>query len=354
MGRDNKTNGERGAIKRSLFAAEERERKIDALGDPLAVLERHIDFGAIADEVEAAAPRPSSERGGRPPYPTEVMVRILTLKHLYNLADETLEFQLLDRRSFQRFCGLTETASIPDRTTIWHFEQRLVQANAGEAIFAAVQRQLTMSGYSARCGQIVDATLVEAPRQHLNDGERRLVEDEQATPVDWSPHQRRQRDTDARWTKKHGRSYFGYKLSVNVDAKYKVIRRCVVSDAAEHDVRHLDALLDPGNTSPAVYGDKGYAGRRVEQGLREQGYQPEIQRKAPAGKRLAKPQRSRNRRIARTRARGEHVFAGMPQAQGIGVRCIGKARATFQLMASAASYNLSRLAHLREAGVVPI
>lgn len=354
MGRNNRDTRERSAIKRSPFAAEERERKIDSLGDPLAILARHIDFAAIADEVEAAAPRPSSERGGRPPYPTEVMVCILTLKYLYNLADEALEFQLLDRLSFQRFCGLTETASIPDRTTIWHFEQRLVQANAGEAVFAAVQRQLIMSGYAARGGQIVDATLVEAPRQHLNDAERRLVEDEQATPADWSPYQRRQRDTEARWTKKHGRSTFGYKLSVNVDTKYKLIRRCVVSDAAEHDVRHLDALLDPVNTNAAVYGDKGYAGRHIEQRLRDQGYRPQIQRKAPAGKRLAQPQRSRNRRIATTRARVEHIFAAMAQARGIGVRCIGKARAMFQLMASAASYNLSRLAYLREAGVVPI
>lgn len=47
--------GPRSAIKRGLFTAEERERKIDQLGDPLAVLERHIDFAAIAKEVDALA-----------------------------------------------------------------------------------------------------------------------------------------------------------------------------------------------------------------------------------------------------------------------------------------------------------
>jgi len=96
------------------------------------VLERHIDFTAIAEEVDDAAPRPSQARGGRPPYPTEVMVRILALKHLYNLADEALEYQLLDRLSFQRFCGLTDTANIPDRTTVWQFEQRLREAGAAQ------------------------------------------------------------------------------------------------------------------------------------------------------------------------------------------------------------------------------
>jgi len=95
--RSRKPKTPKSAIKRSLFAHEGRECKTDGMGGPLAVLERRIDFGAIAEEVDAAAPRPSQERGGRPPYPTEVMVRILALKHLYNLADEALEFQLLDR-----------------------------------------------------------------------------------------------------------------------------------------------------------------------------------------------------------------------------------------------------------------
>ena len=28
-------------------------------------------------------------------------------------------------------------------------------------------------------------------------------------PIDWKPAKRRQKDMDARWTKKHGKSYFG-------------------------------------------------------------------------------------------------------------------------------------------------
>ena len=61
----------------------------------------------------------------RPPYPTEVMVRILALKRLYNLSDEQMKYQLLDRHSYQRFCGLLDAAHLTDRTTIWHFENRI-------------------------------------------------------------------------------------------------------------------------------------------------------------------------------------------------------------------------------------
>lgn len=350
--RSRKPKTPKSAIKRSLFAHEERERKIDGMGDPLAVLERHIDFAAIAEEVDAAAPRPSQERGGRPPYPTEVMVRILALKHLYNLADEALEFQLLDRLSFQRFCGLVDSSNIPDRTTVWHFEQRLREAGAEEAIFAAVQRQLHRSGYTARCGQIIDATIVEAPRQHFTGEEREILE-QGATPAAWNRHERRQRDTDARWTKKHGRSFFGYKLSVNADGRYKLIRRIVVSDAAEHDSRHFNRLIERGNTNAAIYADRGYASDQRERALREMGYRPEIQRKAKPGKPLGERQRRRNQRIAKIRARVEHVFAAIPHAAGAGIRCIGQARATFQLTVAAAAYNLRRLAYLREAGIEP-
>ncbi|MGC3030555.1 transposase [Burkholderia sp. DN3021] len=58
------------------------------------------------EEIDEAVPRPGGERGGRPPFPTELMVRVLVVQQLYNLSDEQMEFQLLDRLSFQRFVGL--------------------------------------------------------------------------------------------------------------------------------------------------------------------------------------------------------------------------------------------------------
>ena len=70
----------RSAIKTDLFADEHHRKKIDSLGDPLIDIESHIDFAALAAEVDRVAPRTVSAQGGRPPYPTETMVRILVLK----------------------------------------------------------------------------------------------------------------------------------------------------------------------------------------------------------------------------------------------------------------------------------
>ena len=102
----------------SLFAEYEREDRRTKIGDPLVGLNKHVDFEALAASIDAAEPRPSRAKGGRPPYATVLMVKILVLQQLYNLADDALEYQLLDRCSFLQFLDLTKSSSIPDAKTI--------------------------------------------------------------------------------------------------------------------------------------------------------------------------------------------------------------------------------------------
>lgn len=339
----------RTAIKTDLFADQHHRKKIDSLGDPLAEIESYIDFAALATEVDRVAPRPVSPQGGRPPYPTETMVRILVLKRLYNLSDEQMEYQLLDRMSYKRFCGLANAVNIPDRTTVWTFENRIGEAGA-KVLFDGVTVQLLKHGFIARGGQIVDATLVPAPKQRNSRDENKLVK-QGAMPADWKPATRRQKDTDATWTKKHGKNHFGYKLSINVDAKYKVIRHLETGTASTHDSKHFDAVIDRGNTSRDVYADRGYTSADRERWLKGQGYRNQIQRKGRRNKPLSECQLRRNHRIAKTRARVEHVFASIEQMGGKLIRTIGQTRANFALTMMAACYNLKRLVYFRKAGV---
>ncbi len=120
----------RRAITTDLFAADQQREKIDPLGDPLAQINLHIDFSSLAAAVDRVAPRPVSSQGGQPPLPTETRLRILVLKRLYDLPYKQMEYQLLDRMSYQRFCGLTQVSNISDRTTIWMFEYRIGEAGA--------------------------------------------------------------------------------------------------------------------------------------------------------------------------------------------------------------------------------
>lgn len=79
-------------------------------------------FAVLAAAVDMIVPRPVSPRGGPPPHPTETLVRILVLNRLYNLSDEQMEYQLLDRMSYKRFCSASSATHIPDRTTVRTFE----------------------------------------------------------------------------------------------------------------------------------------------------------------------------------------------------------------------------------------
>jgi transposase, IS5 family len=340
-------------IKESLFAAEEREAKLDKLGDVLRIMEQHVDFAALAANIDQAAPRPSQAKGGRPPFPTALMVRVLVLQQLHGLSDEQMEYQLLDRLSFQRFVGLRHSSQIPDRTTLWTFRERLIAANAKETLFDAVERQLHRHGYIARCGQLVDASIVATPKQALKKDEKTLLgQPEQAMPIDWSPAKRRQKDIEATWTKKHGKSYFGYKLTANADKRYKLIRKLKVTTASAHDTLHLDDVLDPLNTSRDLFADKGYVDAEREARLKSEGYRVHIQRKAKKCRPLSECQQRRNTRIAKTRSRVEHVFAGLEQLGGKTLRSIGLGRAALQLNLKAATYNLKRLCSLKTCGIV--
>jgi IS5 family transposase len=252
--------------------------------------------------------------------------------------------------SFLRFTRLSDTSQIPDRTTIWTFKERLIKAGASESVFDAVNRQLAKHGYIARGGQIIDASIVQVPKQSLNREEKSIVDDN-AMPADWSPPKRRQKDIEARWTKKHGKSYFGYKLSANADKRYKLIRKLKVSTASEHDTNHFEEVLDAANTSRAVLADKGYVDGEREARLAGAGWRMFIQRKGGKDKPLSETQERRNRRIARTRARVEHVFAGLAQLGGKALRSIGLARATLHLNWKVATYNLKRLCYLKEARI---
>ena len=322
-------NRKSAAIKTDLFAHEAHHQKLDELGDPLQEIERHVDFATLAARVDESVPRPDRTKGGRPPYPTETMVRILVLKRLYNLSDEQMEYQLLDRMSYKRFCGLDDALRVPDRTTIWHFENRVGQAGA-QALFGEMAEQLARKGFIARGGQIIDATLVKAPVQRNSRQENEQVR-QGNVPEDWNDARRRQKDVDASWTKKNGKTHFGYKLSVNVDGRYK----------------HAKGLLDERNTARVVYADKAYSSQALRAELKDRGLRDGILKRAGKSKALTQRDEQRNRRLSRMRCRVEHVFAGIEQMGGKMVRTIGRTRAGFAMTMMALCYNIKRLVCLQ-------
>ena len=113
-----------------------------------------------------------------------------------------------------------------------------------------------------------------------------------------------------------------------MDKRYKIIRRVVTATAATADSHQFEAVLDPrNNTSRAVYADRGYPSAARELLLKAKGLSNHIQRKGVRNRPLSGCQQRRNNRIAKTRARVEHVFAALAQMGGTLIRTIGQSRA---------------------------
>ena len=339
-----------------FFDADKRLAALSAKGDPLEAIDRLVPWESFRADIEAVVLTPDEMRkssAGRKPVDAIVLLRMLVLQALHNLSDEQAEYQVRDRLSFTRFLRLGIEDSIPDATTLWLFREKLAKAGVIEKLFDRFDQHLAAQGYMARGGQMVDATIVPVPKQRNSRDENEAVKAGQ-TPAEWEkkPAKLRQKDRDARWTKKHGKSFFGYKNHVNADAKHKLIRRYEVTDAAVHDSQPFDALLDKGNTSANVFADSAYRSAEIEAKLKAGGFNSRIHRRATRNHPLSDAQTRANRAKSRIRARIEHVFgAQQSSAGGRIVRTIGIMRARAKIGLQNLVYNIRRFVTLQRIAV---
>jgi IS5 family transposase len=302
--------------------------------------------------------KPDAERksrAGRKPIDAIVMFKTLVLSALYNLSDDQIEYQVRDRLSFMRFLGLGLEDRVPDAKTVWLYREGLAQAGKVEELFGQFDRHLARQGYIARGGQILDASIVPVPKNHNTREENKTIKKGEV-PEDWEtkPAKRSQKDVDARWTKKHGRSHYGYKNHVNVDRKHKLVRRWHVTHAAQHDSQAVDLLLMRGNTGSGVWADAAYRSEEMEGKLRDRKLKSHIHRKAKRGKPLTEQAKKSNRTKSTVRVRVEHVFGA--QANDMGgtlVRTVGIARAKAKIGMKNLAYNMRRLVQLRSINPCP-
>lgn len=326
----------------SFFDHQERLELLERLGDPLPQLERTIDWEAFRKPLRGVYKDRSVGKGGRPPYDALLMLKVLVLQQFYNLSDDQTEYQIRDRYSFCRFLGLSPEGKVPDAKTIWVFRERLKAQGLVDKLFTAVLAQIDAAGFSARKGQIVDAAIVPVPKQRNTRDENAQIKAGEP-PEGWPEPKRRQKDVDARWTKKHGKSHYGYKNHISVDHQHKVIRRYTVTCASVHDSQVFEELLDPTNSSADVWADSAYRDQARERELPEAGYRSQIHRKASRARPLNERAQQANRKRSKVRVRVEHVFA--QQADRL-VRTIGQARAEVKIGLMNLVYNMRRLVWL--------
>ena len=337
------------------------ERRLDALsakGDPLETIKTTVPWEAFRADIEAVTetkPEEKKSNAGRKPYDAILKFKIVVLQSLYNLSDEQTEFLIRDRLSFMRFLDLGLEDAVPDATTIWLFREALVEAGLIDQLFDRFSQHLRVKGYIARGGQIVDATIVSAPKQRNSKDENEAIKAGK-TPGEWEkkPVKNAQKDKDARWTKKGGQSFYGYKNHIGVDKLHKIIRKWVATDASPHDSQKLDDILDASNTGSQVWADSAYRSAEIEAKLAAMGLKSRIHRRAARNRPLSQKQEAANTVRSKVRARVEHVFGHQENSMGRKiVRTIGMARARFKIGMMNLGYNIRRLVQLERVAAAP-
>jgi len=346
-----------------FFDLDERYAALSAAGDPLLRLSELVDFEVFRPQLLKTLRRSDRSKGGRPPYDAVLMFKVLVLQALYNLSDDQAEFQVRDRLSFMRFLGRGLHDRVPDAKTVWLFRELLVRAKAVEGLFDRFDAHLREHGYLAMSGQIVDASIVAAPKQRNTDAEKDALK-EGRLPADWKdkPAKLAQKDRDARWTMKRGRvrrledgrpkgpeimvPAFGYKNHLSTDRCHGLIRKWTVTDAAANDGRRLAEVIDCSNTASPVWADTAYRSRQNEVLISRLGLSSMIHFRKPPEKPMPDPAKKANAARSKVRSAVEHVFAHQKGPMNLFVRTIGIARARAKIGMVNLAYNMRRFVWL--------
>lgn len=344
-----------------FFDLSDRYEALSAAGDPLERLAAVVDFEVFRGALISALRRGARDKGGRPPFDPVLMFKVLVLQALYSLSDEACEFQIKDRLSFQRFLGLGLDGRVPDATTVWLFRERLVKARAIDKLFARFDAALKDRGYLAMGGQILDATIVPAPKQRNTEEEKAAIK-QGRVPDGWKPAKVRQKDRDARWTVKYTKAkvkdrtdpgapkpvdlaipMFGYKNHVGIDRAHGLIRTWDTSAANAHDGARLPGLVSKNNTASGVWADTAYRSKKNEAFLAKGMFTSNIHQKKPRGQAMPERIARANAKRSAVRSAVEHVFAGQKHRMGLFIRTIGIARARIKIGMANLACNFQRL-----------
>jgi len=335
-----KTRGNKG-----LFDEQFNNEQLSSMGNPLEAISKVLDFEMFRPLLEAKLlNKEKKNNAGAKPFDVLLMLKILLLQRYYGLGDKQVEYQIIDRTSFKRFLGLETGDKVPDEKTVWAFREQLTKVGLVDELFDQFIGHLESNGLIFNEGQIIDASFTIAPRQRNTREENRQIKDGQGKDL-WNDnlHKKRHKDIDARWTKKNGEKYYGYKNHAKVDSKSKFIKNFIVTDASVHDSQTLNDLLDKSDKGQPLYADSAYTGEKQKKVIRKYRLKNKVHEKGYRGKPLTDKQKAKNCIKSKTRVRVEHVFGFMEQSMnGLSVKSVGIVRATGIIGLINLTYNLFR------------
>jgi transposase, IS5 family len=345
-----KTKGEKG-----LYDEQFTIERLSAIGNPLEKIGSVIDFEAFRNTLESKLLNTEKKNNaGAKPFDVVMMFKIMILQRYYGLGDKQVEFQIIDRLSFKKFSGLEPGDKVPDEKTVWLFRENLTKSGVVELLFSQFIQFLEDKNLIFNEGKLIDASFTVAPRQRNTREENEKIKKGEGKDL-WNdqPNKKKHKDIDARWTKKNGEKYYGYKNHAKVDSKSKFIKKFVVTDASVHDSQPLDDLLDKSDKGQPLYADSAYTGDKQKKVIRKYRLKNKVHEKGYRGKPLTDKQKTKNNIKSKIRVRVEHVFGFMEQSMnGLLVKSVGIVRATGIIGLINLTYNLFRFEQVQRLNIL--
>jgi IS5 family transposase len=308
------------------FALNEEYKRLQSVGDKLAEIESLLDWKPFRPILESMYMNRTAS-GGRPEADVVVMFKMLVLQQWHGLSDAELEKQCIDRISFRKFLGFPEY--VPDSTTVWSFRKRIIDNGNEKEIWNEMQSQLNVLGLKIKKGMIQDATFIHSDPGHAKADEPR------------GKDAKTRRSKDGTWTKKNGKSHFGYKLHTIIDKDYELIRRFETTTASLHD-----SQVDLSEENEVVYRDKGYFGAVAN------GFAATMKR-AVRGHPLGIKDVLRNERISMQRVPCERVYAVIKEVfKTRKVLVTTLERVNAKMLMTVFCFNLYQMRTLKTKGVI--
>ena len=321
-----KTRGNKG-----LFDEEFTKERLSTIGNPLESISKVIDFEMFRESLENKLLNTNKKNNaGAKPYDVVMLFKILILQRYYGLGDSQVEYQILDRTSFKIFLGLETGDKVPDEKTVWSFRERLTRTGLVEELFEQFTSFLEAQELIFNQGQLIDASFTVAPRQRNTREENKKIKNGEGGDL-WNdePNKKNHKDIDARWTKKNGETFYGYKNHAKVDTKSKFINTYTVTDASVHDSQALDDLLTEKDKAQDLHADSAYTGEEQEKIIQKYGMNNKVHQRKYRNTPLTNKQKASNTNKSKIRARVEHVFGFMEQSMnGLVLRSVGIVIAT--------------------------
>jgi transposase, IS5 family len=197
----------------------------------------------------------STSGDGHPPYDPEMLFRIVFIAHFENLSYREVVSRLEHDLLYRAFVGWWKPGH-PHHSTLSRFLTRMGSKPIVEA-FNTIVAMARKEGIITDRLSAIDSTIVES---HAN--QYRL----------W--YEGGRPDPDAKWTKKRGKSYYGFKAHTACDVDSKMATTLEGTPANQSDMTFLEPVVDP--AAQASTADKGYSSKENRKLLNEKFDQEDI------------------------------------------------------------------------------